>query len=447
MPQLSAASSRDRPSKTSAIASIRRAALASRVRAAARRKSPADRSRRVIATAMSASAPGQWRSESRRRPKRGHVRVIGQGAWYKVYRLPHVLLFSILAIVSGGNSYRSVATFIDVHRQRLNRTFGLTWRPAPAHTSIRNILQGLDSGALEAVFRRHAGLLQTACAKPGAASLAIDGKTLRGSFDQFRDRAAAQVLGVFATDTALVLAHSNIDDKSNEIPAAQALLAQLGLAGHLVTLDALHCQRRHSKPAQMPRSTRSYSSRTTSQPCTSRRRISAPVLHRSPTSAAAIAGVIGRRSAASPSLMPPAPSPIPSGPPSSAPSSASSVTSSPAAPAPASGAAPPRPPSTSPAPPSPPPALPSPSEITGRSRTPPTTAVTSPWARIARASASTPASSQGSAASPSTSSSPTAEAHSPRTASAPPSAASIASSTSSAFQSVEQPCRRYPVFS
>src|SRR5215203_4753052 len=85
MPQLSAASSRDRPSKTSAIASIRRAALASRVRAAARRKSPADRSRRVIATAMSASAPGQWRSESRRRPKRGHVRVIGQGAWYQMF--------------------------------------------------------------------------------------------------------------------------------------------------------------------------------------------------------------------------------------------------------------------------------------------------------------------------------------------------------------------------
>jgi hypothetical protein len=71
----------------------------------------------------------------------------------KVYPLPHVLLFSILAIVSGGNSYRSVATFIDVHRQRLNRTFGLTWRRAPAHTSIRNILQGLDSHALEAVFR------------------------------------------------------------------------------------------------------------------------------------------------------------------------------------------------------------------------------------------------------------------------------------------------------
>jgi hypothetical protein len=30
---------------------------------------------------------------------------------------------------------------------------------------------------------------------------------------------------VFATDTALVLAHSEVDEKSNEIQAAQALLA------------------------------------------------------------------------------------------------------------------------------------------------------------------------------------------------------------------------------
>ena len=169
--------------------------------------------------------------------------------------MPHVLLYSILAIVSGGNSYRSVTTFIDVHRRRLNRTFGLSWRRAPAHTSIRNILQGLDSSALETVFRRHASLLHMACAKPSAASLAIDGKTLRGSFDQFRDRAAAQVLGVFATDTALVLAHSNIADKSNEIPAAQALLGQLGLAGHLVTLDALHCQRKPSTSPARPEPT------------------------------------------------------------------------------------------------------------------------------------------------------------------------------------------------
>ena len=148
----------------------------------------------------------------------------------KVYQLAHVLLFSILAIVSGGNSYRSIVTFIEMHRHRL-------------------------SDAVEAAFRRHASLLQAAHAKPGGGSLAIDGKTLRGSFDGFRDRAAAHLLGVFATDTALVLAHSEVDEKSNEIPAAQALLAELGLAGHLLTLDALHCQRKPSTSPPRPEPT------------------------------------------------------------------------------------------------------------------------------------------------------------------------------------------------
>ncbi len=79
---------------------------------------------------------------------------------------------------------------------------------------------------------------------PRRGSVALDGKTLRGSFDKFNDRAAAQVLSAFATDTALVLAHVDIAERSNEIPAAQTLLAELGLApGAIVTLDTLHCQK------------------------------------------------------------------------------------------------------------------------------------------------------------------------------------------------------------
>jgi DDE_Tnp_1-associated len=61
----------------------------------------------------------------------------------KLYKLPHVLLFSILAVVTGGNSFRSIETFIKVHRRRLNAAFGLRWKRAPAHTAIRYILQGL----------------------------------------------------------------------------------------------------------------------------------------------------------------------------------------------------------------------------------------------------------------------------------------------------------------
>jgi hypothetical protein len=172
----------------------------------------------------------------------------------KLYKLPHVLLFSILAIVTGCNSYRGIVTFIAVHRHRLNAAFGLSWRRAPAHTAIRYILQGLDPAMVEAAFR-HAALLQTARATPGKGSIALDGKTLRGSFDNFHDRAAAQVLSAFATDTALVLAHIDIAEKSNEIPAAQTLLAELGIAsGTLVTLDALHCQKNISRSQLRPTS-------------------------------------------------------------------------------------------------------------------------------------------------------------------------------------------------
>ena len=174
----------------------------------------------------------------------------GQG---QLYNLPHVLLFSILAVVTGCNSYRGIVTFIDVHRHRLNAMFGLKWRRAPAHTAVRYILKGLDPAEVEAVFRRHAALLQAACATPGRGSIALDGKTLRGSFDNFRDRAAAQVLSAFATDTALLLAHVDIAEKSNEIPAAQTLLAELGVAaGTIVTLDALHCQKNTSRSPSKP---------------------------------------------------------------------------------------------------------------------------------------------------------------------------------------------------
>jgi len=173
----------------------------------------------------------------------------------QLYKLPYVLLFAILAIVTGCNSYRGIVTFIAVHRRRLNATFGLKWRRAPAHTAIRYILQGLDPATVENAFRRHAAMLQAARATSGQGSIALDGKTLRGSFDKFNDRAAAQVLSAFATDTALVLAHLDIAEKSNEIPAAQTLLAELGVAdGAIVTLDALHCQKNISPSQQQPTS-------------------------------------------------------------------------------------------------------------------------------------------------------------------------------------------------
>src|SRR5512139_2757962 len=82
-------------------------------------------------------------------------------------------------------------------------------------------------------------------ARAGLAAIALDGKTLRGSFDRFQDQRAIQILSALTTDRTLILGHVLIGTagKSHEIPAAQQLINELGLSGRLFTLDALHCQK------------------------------------------------------------------------------------------------------------------------------------------------------------------------------------------------------------
>ena len=169
----------------------------------------------------------------------------------KLYRLPHVVLFAILAIVSGADSYRTIHSFIDVHLAQLRNAFGVKWQRAPAYTTIRGILRQLDPTSVEAAFRRHAAALNSAATIEGHRHVAIDGKALRGSFDNFHGRRAAHLLSAFASGTALVLAHIDCDDKSNEIPAVQTLLGALGLTDAVVTVDAMHCQKKRS--SKLPR--------------------------------------------------------------------------------------------------------------------------------------------------------------------------------------------------
>lgn len=165
----------------------------------------------------------------------------------KRYPLPHLLMFTVLALLSGARSYRGIITFMEQRRLHLNRHFGVDLKRAPAVNTLRAVLQSLDTKTLEAVFRGHAAAL-LAQDKSGDKTeerpvIALDGKTLRGSFDHINDRKAAQTLTAFASRSAIVLAHTEIKDKSNEIPAAQGMIRELGLSGVIFTADAMHCQK------------------------------------------------------------------------------------------------------------------------------------------------------------------------------------------------------------
>ncbi|MFO1119786.1 MAG: ISAs1 family transposase [Rhodospirillales bacterium] len=146
-------------------------------------------------------------------------------------------------VVEQARSYRGVITFLEQRREHLNHHFGVDLKRAPVVNTLRTVLQSLPTEALEGAFRRHAKTLLPAGGAGKQPVIALDGKTLRGSFDRFNDRKAAQTLTAFASASAIVLAHIEIDGKSNEIPAAQQIIRELGLTGAVFTADALHCQK------------------------------------------------------------------------------------------------------------------------------------------------------------------------------------------------------------
>jgi len=170
----------------------------------------------------------------------------------KRFDLATVLLYSIIGMVAGANSYRQMHEFIRIHLQRLNEAFGLRLPYSPSYTGLRLILQSIDPAALEAAFRRHAASISTPASSEGLVAIAVDGKTLRGSFDAFADRKAAHMMSALRQADQIVLGHLMVDEKSNEIPAAPELIEALGLTGCVFTLDAEHTQKNSTSALSPP---------------------------------------------------------------------------------------------------------------------------------------------------------------------------------------------------
>jgi hypothetical protein len=76
----------------------------------------------------------------------------------------------------------------------MNEAFGLRLPYSPSYTGLRLIIQGVDPAALEAAFRQHASSISGPTRSDGLPAIAVDGKTLRGSFDAFSDRKAAHMM-------------------------------------------------------------------------------------------------------------------------------------------------------------------------------------------------------------------------------------------------------------
>ncbi len=77
--------------------------------------------------------------------------------------------------------------------------------------------------------------------------IAIDGKCLRRSIDKASNKAAIYMVSAWSRQNSLVLGQVKVDDKSNEITAIPKLLSRLDIAGAVITMDAMGCQKKIAK--------------------------------------------------------------------------------------------------------------------------------------------------------------------------------------------------------
>lgn len=153
--------------------------------------------------------------------------------------LLEVLTMALTAAICGAESCSDFADFA-ADREDLFREFLRLENGVPSHDTFSRIFRLLDPVAFAGCFGRFLADLGEA----GAGVVAIDGKTLRRSFDTAAKRSPLAVVTAFASATKTVIGQQSFRaaEGDSEILAARALLECLDLTGQLVTADALHCQ-------------------------------------------------------------------------------------------------------------------------------------------------------------------------------------------------------------
>jgi predicted transposase YbfD/YdcC len=155
------------------------------------------------------------------------------------HRLIDILVIAVCAVIACAESWDDIALY---GRSKLSwlQSFLTLANGIPSHDTFRRVFMLIDPDAFEACFTAWAQSFAEAFDRE---VVAIDGKTLRRSFDRGRAQGPLHLVSAWASEQGLVLGQREVDGKSNEITAIPALLETLSLTNSIVTLDAMGCQK------------------------------------------------------------------------------------------------------------------------------------------------------------------------------------------------------------
>jgi predicted transposase YbfD/YdcC len=159
-----------------------------------------------------------------------------------LHPLVDVLVVGFCGVLCGCDDFVELETF-GRKKEAFFRRFLELPEGIPSHDTFRRVFQAVCPQALQrCLIQWLQGVRQAVPAVEGAV-IAIDGKTLRRTFDRAQGLGALHLVSAWATANGLTLGQVAVDAKSNEITAIPQLIELLDLKDCVVTIDAAGCQK------------------------------------------------------------------------------------------------------------------------------------------------------------------------------------------------------------
>jgi len=157
----------------------------------------------------------------------------------KEHLLIDIVAISILAVISGAEGWVAIETYGQAKYEWLKEFLSLP-NGVPSHDTFSRVWSRIDPSEFQECFQVWVSSITK---KLGVEVIAIDGKTLKQSYDRQAQQKALHIVSAWSSSHQLVLGQKKVNDKSNEITAIPALIEMLEIEGGIVTIDAMGCQK------------------------------------------------------------------------------------------------------------------------------------------------------------------------------------------------------------